>query len=289
MRRFLYLWLFGLLVSWSSQSKNIIIAGQQSNEDTAHAYFVELLNLALAKTRDNSPYQNVIILDSGQTTQGRAIKLLQENIINVYWTGSNKTRESIMLPIKVPLFKGLLGYRISIIKQQDLLDFTNISEARLKQKIACQGEHWPDSDILEANGYHVLRVARFDLMFKMLVQGRCDYFPRAIYEGYGELEKAKLKYPNLIIYDETILQYPFPMYFFTSLDNIELAMQIETGLLKALEDGSLQRLMENHSTTLGIFPLSQWRDRQYFHLVNDSLPNVSQFIDTPLWLTLYPQ
>ncbi|QOL26733.1 hypothetical protein LP316_05385 [Thalassotalea sp. LPB0316] len=287
MLRLFIFFTFLVVASVNCLAKSVVIVGPQSEEDTSHSYFVELLNLAINKTKDTHPYQNITILNSGQPTQGRSIQLLKNNVTNIYWTGTSLDREASMLPIRVPLFKGLLGYRVSIIRKENLEDFINIDEATLKSKVACQGQHWPDSDILEANGYRVLRVARFDLMFKMLQQKRCDYFPRAIFEGYGELAKAQLKYPELMIYDQTILHYPFAYYFFTNSENEVLASQIEAGLVSAINDGSLLALMQNHPATKGVFPLEQWRLRRYFHLNNALLPDVSTHIDSDLWLTLY--
>ena len=120
------------------------------------------------------------------------------------------------MPIRIPLFKGLLGYRVSLIHKSNYEKFVGIGKKELQALIACQGQHWPDSDILEDNQFQVARVVRFDSMFKMLNQGRCDYFPRSIFEGYAELLSAQQLYPDLMMFDEVILQYDFPMYYFVN-------------------------------------------------------------------------
>ena len=60
--------------------------------------------------------------------------------------------------------------------------------AELKKLSACQGMHWPDSDILEQAGFKVMRAVKFESMYEMLLAGRCDYFPRSVAEGYAEVE-----------------------------------------------------------------------------------------------------
>ncbi|NMP31910.1 amino acid ABC transporter substrate-binding protein [Thalassotalea sp. M1531] len=272
----------------AEESLSIKVMGAQSIEDASYEYFRDLLTLALDKSKALYPYKAIEIIDAQNTTQGRSIKLLTNNLVNIHWAGTNNEREQELIPIKIPLFKGLLGYRVSIVHRDNLNDFSNITEVELKQKLACQGEHWPDSDILEDNGYQVIRVSRFDLMFKMLAQKRCDYFPRAIFEGYAELKAAKERYPELVMYDELVLHYPFPIYFFTNTQNKILAEQIEYGLIQALEDGSITMLRKSHAATLNLFPLAQWRNKRYFHLTNRTLPASTDTNNEQLWLKLYP-
>ena len=281
-------WLFFAILN-VCYAKHVVILGPQSNEDTSHQYFKSLATLAIEKSKEDFPYQRVVTLGGQQTTQGRSIILLKRDFVNLYWSGTNIEREQTLIPIRIPLFKGLLGYRMFIVREDNIDQFSDISPEELKEKVACQGEHWPDSDILEANGYAVLRVTRFDLMFKMLILKRCDYFPRAIFEGYGEFEQAKLTYPNLAVFDDTLLHYPFPIYFFTNEQHPVLAKQIHYGLMKAHEDGSLEALMRNHTSTLNIFPLDKWRNKNYIHLSNDFLPDISDVEHSTLWLKLYPQ
>ncbi|WP_448213599.1 hypothetical protein [Colwellia sp. MEBiC06753] len=279
--------LFSTVATYSFASE-VKVHGPQSAEDASHRYYISLIELALSRTRDEYPYQSVNIVDIAASTHGRSLQLLEKDVINVFWAGTHKEREEKLIPIRIPLFKGLLGYRVSIIRGEDLEMFSQLSEQELKNKVACQGSHWPDSDILENNGYRVMRVARFNLMFTMLDQKRCDYFPRAIFEGYAELAVAKAQYPDLTIFDNTILHYPFAIYLFTNKEHPKLAEQLKVGLERAMADGSLDELMRTDAMTKGLFPLSQWHDKRFFHLTNDTLPTETPIENKQLWLTLYP-
>ena len=121
--------------------------------------------------------------------QGVILHLLDmQGILDVVATSPTRDRETRFNAVRVPLQMGLLGYRMMLIRPEDEAEFNLIdSPQELKSRIACQGEHWPDSDIMETSGYQILRLDSLDAMFDALAQGRCDYFPRGITEGYAEL------------------------------------------------------------------------------------------------------
>jgi len=275
-----------LVINFSTFASNVKILGAQSTEDISHIYIIKLLQLALDKSKHLHGQQSLHILANAEITQGRSIRLLNDNFVDVHWAGSNIEREKYLLPIRFPLFKGLLGYRVSIIYKDNLTLFQKLTPKKLKKLIACQGAHWPDSDILEFNQYKVMRVPRFDLMFKMVNQKRCDYFPRAIFEGYAELKAAQEQYPNLIMFDEVILHYNFPMYFFVNKQNPKLAEQIHYGLQQALNDGSIKEMFRKDITMEYLFPLNKWQSKQFYNLKNPYLPELTPINDPLLWSTL---
>jgi hypothetical protein len=275
------------VLAFPTFSNTVKVLAPQSQEDVSHGYFIELLSLILTKSAPKYPATTVEVLGEGEITHGRTLRLLSDNLIDVFWSGTNIQREKDLLPIRIPIFKGLLGYRVLLIHKSNHEKFIGITKKELQSLIACQGEHWPDSDIFEDNHFQVARIARFDLMFKILNQRRCDYFPRSIFEGYAELISAQRLYPNLMMFDDVILQYDFPMYYFVNRGNPALAAQIEYGFIQANSDGSLQELMSRHAVTKGLFPLSQWQNKKYIYLFNNYLPPLTPINDNNLWFRLY--
>jgi len=229
-------------------------------------------------------------MENKSISQGRSLVLLDHDYVDIIWTGTNAQREFRYAPIRIPLFRGLLGYRVLLIRQEDREKFLQIkTPTQLKKLNACQGAHWPDSDILEANGYLVSRIVHFNVMFKMLAKKRCDYYPRAIFEGYAEQKVAMQHFPNIVLLDELILRYKFPFYYFVNKDNTELAQRLESGLMTALADGSLMELMKAHPVSKHLFPLTQWENKRYFELSNSVLGiNLSQR-NEQFWLNLKAQ
>lgn len=250
----------------------------RSGADATHDFYSDLLEIVL-------PSGTRMELRGGSTSQERSMQLLRNNTTTIAWSGTNSVRERDLLPIRVPLFAGLLGIRMPVIRSSDKPRFDLIrNDSDLKQLVACQGDQWPDSDILEANGYEVERVTSFERMYRMLEAGRCDYFPRGITEIYGELDRNV--YPGLMAYERVLLSYTFPMYFFVAQGDEELAAVLEERLLQFAQSGDLQAYLRLHPVTRGAFPLARFRDSLVFRLENPDLPAATPLQNRSFWLEL---
>ena len=274
-----YVLTFLLLVAFSvsgGTTERVYIQPAQSAEDASHLYYRDLLQRQLPK--NNPP-----ITIERPVTQERSLELLQSGDLTLTWSGTNIKRESMYRPLRVPLFLGLLGVRVPVIRKSDIAWFDRIEdEAELQELVACQGDQWPDSDILERNGYIVERVAKFENMYRMLEGGRCDYFPRSIIEVYGELASTQRR--NLVAYERILLSYTLPMYYFTSYGNEALALTLESSLYNFATTGQLLDFMKTHPATRPAFPLSRFRESTIFYLHNPDLPTETPISDTALWL-----
>jgi hypothetical protein len=271
-------------------ANDIRILASRGTIDPVYDYYVELTALVLSKNEHLYPKSKLVFIGGEDITQGRSLILLEEGYVDILWSGTNGERELRYLPVRIPLFRGLLGYRVLLINKEDKEKFLQIkTPSELKKLSACQGTHWPDSDILEANGYLVTRVVHFNAMFKMLAKKRCDYFPRAIFEGYAE-QKAVMQYlPSVTLIDELILHYNFPVYYFVEKNNTALAERLEKGLMTALADGSFMDLMRTHKVSKHLFPLAQWKDKRYFELSNDVLGSKLSLKNKIFWIDLKTQ
>jgi len=267
---------------------DIKVFGRQSKEDLSYDYHYELIELAVQKSHDKYPNYPLKTIDSANAAHTRNIHLLAQGQIDIYWGGTNQEREKEFIPIRIPLTLGLLGYRVSIIHKDNFPLFKQVKQSpeKLKDLTACQGMFWPDSDILEDNGYKVQRVVRYNLIFKMIARKRCHYFPRAIFEGYAELSVAKKEFPELVMFDDMILHYKFPMYLFVNKNNTELAAQLRYGFKKASEDGSMLEFAKTHELTRDLFPLTQWQDKRFIPLHNKYLSKETPLNNKKLWIEL---
>jgi hypothetical protein len=273
-----------ILVAESKEYNTLRLLQPASQLDASYDYYVQLLQLALNKTSSvPTQFDLIPIKDKNRTNWPR---LLNDGLIDIVWSGTSIEREQQAKPIRIPLLRGLLGYRVFLIHQANRSLFEDIQEAKLKKLIACQEAHWPDSEILAQNGYNLLRVTQYQLMFKMVEKRRCDYFPRAIFEARPELINAIQEYPHLAIAETVVLHYQFPVYFFVNHQQNALAEQIELGLRIALNDGSFLALMQQHPAIKHVFPLSQWHNKQFFELHNLTLPSQTPLAEAALWLPL---
>lgn len=250
--------------------------------DKRNAYFIDVLELALSKTK-NKEGEFVLKQSDLEMNQVRALRNLEHNKnIDVVWTMTSIEREERLTPIRIPLLKGLLGYRIFIIKKGMQSQFSSIKTRRDLQRLSAgQGASWPDTDILKANGFNVIEASEYRTLFSMLQKGRFDYFPRGVNEPWAEVRAHKDK--GLVVETSLIIQYPAPIYFFVNKDNKILAERIERGLRLAIADGSFERIFRLHPANKEIFSLASIQKRRIFKLKNPLLPDQTPLDEKSLW------
>jgi len=219
-----------------------VIKGEELQKDSL-SYFHHLLIMALDTTiNDFGAYQFEII--DYHTPQYRTLKLLNlPDVLDITYSMTSSTREEEFIAIKVPLLNGLFGTRRLLVMKKNKASFESMSETALKSKIACQGMHWPDTKILQQNNYQVYGVIDYEANIKMLLKGRCDYFPRGIHEIDIDLTKLESLYPDIVAVDSIILKYHAPVYFFVGKHNRVLANRVQQGLEKLKANGSMRKLL----------------------------------------------
>ncbi len=253
------------------------IRSAQSVVHPAYTYYRDLLRVVLDLTAGK--YGPVVIVENDvNTNQARNLLLVKNGQgLDLEWAGTNIERETILHPIRVPLNLGLLGERLLVIKKTRHSEFEKITEInQLRMLTACQGQHWPDSDILEYNHFKVERAIENPLMWDMLDRDRCDYFPRAIIEGYLEVDKHGND--RFEVYDHILISYSYPMFFFVAVENHKLASRLEEGLRQMWADGSLKRFMEYHEVTRAAFPLSHYKSSIRFVIDNPYLSDETRYV-----------
>lgn len=257
---------------------------KQSEFDTSHDYFTELLTLALSKQKI---IENWDLTEQGiHMTQERGLHQLKSNAsYDVYWAGTSRSREEDLQAIRIPLTKGLLGFRVSLVHKDNIEKLNQAkSRAKILELTPCQAPHWPDTEILTAAGFKVIKSPAYEGLFKQLRAKRCDFFPRSVAEAESEFQARKSAYPDIRLHKSLIIHYPFPMYFFVNRKRQLLAKSIAAGLEKAIDDGSFDTLMEQHETTRHLFPLDNWLNARYLRLKNSTLPIDTDTTNARYWV-----
>lgn len=236
-------------------------------------YYKDVLTLALKKSTDKFGEFEINEV-SGGVPQGQMIRLIQQsNVVNLFWTMTSKEREERLLPIRFPIFKGLLGCRVFLIKKNNQHLFDNMTNPeQLKKLVAGQGSDWPDTTILESNQFNLITAQEYINLFAMLKKQRFDYFPRALHEAVVEADK----HPELAIERRFLLKYDSPFFFFVSKENTRLAERLEYGLNKAQKDGSFDELFRSHTMSKGIFNQLSLNNREVIHLKNPLLSKATE-------------
>ncbi len=251
-----------------------------SMPDPQLAYVRRIVELALSRGSNRLAIHPVDL----EMTQGRTLVELAAGHapIDLMWTMTDIQRESSgLLPVRIPIDRGLLGWRLLLVRKGELARWQRVRTLKdLGQRMAGQGHDWPDTAILRANGLQVGTSSGYDALFRMLAAGRIDYFPRSILEIDAEM--AGGRYPELAIAPELMLHYPAAAYLFVSPTRPDLAAELKTGLEAAIADGSFQRLhREQYGAVIKAHPIAPDR---VIKLSNPLLPPETPIQRKELWI-----
>lgn len=248
-------------------------------------YALKLVALALKHSgRDYvlQPTSNVI-------TQARAMRELEAGHIDFIWAGTSAEYERRLRPIRIPVLRGLEGYRICITSRQRLPAFAAVNSlSALKQLTIGQGFGWSDTKILEAAGFTV-DTAAYDRLFEMVDKDRFDCFLRGIHEAPGEVAEQRARYPDLVVEPHVLVVYPFASFFFVNRNNATLAQDLQRGLERAYDDGSFIALFNSHPAVKNMLARAQLPARQRFDVANPLLTDETRAIARRYWQDQLPE
>jgi hypothetical protein len=210
-------------------------------EDRRFDYALKLLKLGLSKTGID---YRVELAPVAMNQERQVVELEANRTIDVAPIPSSAEREERLLAIRIPIQKGVLGLRLGLIRKGDQGRFAAVSSlADLKSLRIGQGQEWPDTLILRANGIDVITAPRYEGLFGMLAGERFDYFPRSANEIWDELENHAA---SLEVESRIALHYYYDAYFMLNKKNTTLAERLRQGLEKAIADGSFDRLFDEY-------------------------------------------
>ncbi|GAA3917511.1 transporter substrate-binding domain-containing protein [Litoribacillus peritrichatus] len=274
----MFLCLFSMSIFVSG--REIIYPKPESSFDERTRYPVKMLHLAIRKAG-----QNLVIKPSNKLmTQGRALLQLSKGLdVDVVWTMTSKEREAMLEPIRIPIYKGLIGWRLFLIEQsyEDAF-FQAETTFDLKSYRLIQGHDWPDTEILRSNGFDVVGAPYYSTIFDMVVGGRADLFPRSIVEIWDEARIQASK--RIVVESNHLVRYPTAFYFFVNKDDRALKKLLEDGLLKAIKDGSFDQMFyEQHQQYLDQADLT---NRIIHDLDNPLLPALTPLENKNYWFSI---
>ncbi|NQD37982.1 amino acid ABC transporter substrate-binding protein [Permianibacter sp. IMCC34836] len=246
-----------------------------------YAEYIELLRTALDRTStDYGPY----VLKPADQDMNEARFLVEARsgtLINVVWSATSIEKEKTLLPVRIPLEKGLLGYRIGLIRAGSQARFDQVKTAQdLLPFEFGLGPGWGDIDVYQAAGFKV-QLAPYEELFAMTAFGRFDYFSRGVNEVFAEFDVRQSQTPNLEIEQGILLHYPYPFYFFVTPTDPKLAERIERGLQRMLADGSFDLIFHKYNNAA--IKRANFSKRRLIELPNRNLPPQTPLRDARLW------
>ncbi len=240
-------------------------------------YVVRVLDHALAEVGLN----HRLVPSKWPMVQTRALRELEDGTgtLDVMWTMTTPEREAQLLPIRIPLYKGLYGWRVMLVPRQRpdrLAAVRHLDD--LRQVAMVQGHDWPDTALLRANGVTVHTGQAFDHLFEMLRRGPAEAFPRSV----AEVSWDQQRFSDLCAIDpHLVLRYPAAIYAFVNRRDTELAEALTLGLNRLVNKGTLDRLFQRHVAPL-LAPLNLGQ-RRVIELHNPLLPDSVPLQRRELW------
>lgn len=213
--------------------------------DERHSYYWLLLDAALAANRDRYGDYRLAPFATPMTFQRAATEVeAGGERVNIVSRATNLDLEKRLLPVRIPLDKGLLGARLFLIMpetQQKLDEVRTLAE--LQRFTIGQSSSWTDVRVLEAAGFRLVLADAYAPLFGMLAARRFDLFARGAIEIESEWAGARAAYPGLAIEKRFLLLYPMPRYFFVprTPEGERMAQRIDDGLQRLRRSGEFER------------------------------------------------
>lgn len=249
--------------------------------DIKQSYPLQLLALALEQTGVRYELKPT----TKSLSEKRARELLRANReIHVIWRSTTRDLEDELLPIRIPIYKGLMGLRVLLLDGENTSLLKPIQQlTELRRFIPVQGYNWPDTKVLQANGFEVTTAANLRQMYSILSGGGANFSPRSIIDVWDEVSSPAFP-SSLKVEPHLALYYPSATYFFVHRKNLILANLLRSGLEQALAKGVFDHLFL--SVHKELMESANIDGRTLFELENPELPESTPLHRRELWFRM---
>jgi len=252
--------------------------------DLRNQYLWRVLRSALEHT--SAAYGDYVLQPSIAMHEKRRIYVLENNEagINVSLFPAQVGLDDKLVPVRIPVDRGMLGYRVLLIRESDQGRFSDVkSLSDLKQIRFGLLSWWEDVAVMENAGLTVVSGTSYEGLFKMLTAGRFDALSRSSSEVIQEFELRSKDLPGVVIEKHLLLHYPMPAYFWfpNTEDGRYRAERVREGMTAMMQDGTLQSLFDQE-----FGPLIKRLDldhRLVIELANPLLGGNDPLDDASLW------
>lgn len=177
--------------------------------------------------------------------ESRSRTNIATDIYDVHWLNSQAFLDSSLQPVRIPLCKGLSGWRILFVRPEDQPKFSAINNwGDLKNYTAGHGNDWPEAALYASHQLPQRLSSSWKGLFYMLKLKRVDYVSRSALEIYDE--ESAFPELNLKIESQLVIHYPAAYYFYVNKTNQALAADIKIGLERSIADGSFDEIFNRY-------------------------------------------
>ena len=242
-----------------------------SRIDTRDRYTLHLLTAALdASSARFGPYL-LRTAALGMERDRLLREMINGQLVNLSAQISSLEWERELVPVRIPVDKGLAGYRISLIDGRRQAQFSAIHTLeQLKSIPLGAGRQWSSAAAFQRAGFRVVVGNTTAGLHSMLAADRFTHFPRGIEEAIYEREQYMHAFPHLALEESFVIHMPLPRYFFVAPGQARLVERLEYGLRALLADGRFERLF--HDFYDAMIEQIRLRQRRVFRMDNPTLP-----------------
>ena len=257
-----------------------------SHRHSDYDYFIKLLDAAL-KAADGE-HTLKIHSPSQFVPQNRALRSLSDQTTpgNIQFTGHSVEREQTFAQVDVPLTKGLFGYRVLLVREEDQEKLRSIRTLEELKRTVHMGSatSWPDTLILEHAGFQVIK-GTYNNLWRMLLRKRFDAFPRSIYEARPELERHSDMSDSVfpVIDTSLLLHYKFDLFFYVAKNDTRRASIVRQGLERLIESGEFDRIFYGDTLIQGALNEVKASNRHAIELENPFLSDRIKNLPAKYW------
>jgi len=232
--------------------------------------------------KNNPEYELTHPITSNSPAFSKVLADFEAGDLDIVWTLASKEYEQKYQAVYYPLYMGMFGMRLPIVKKSEVDQFANVKDLEdLRQFTAGQGKDWADTPILKSNGIRVVEVNKYLSHFPMLEGDRFDYFPRAIHEPWSEVERES-QY-NLTVEAHIMLRYRAPFYLFVRKEDQALFRYLSEGMEQLTQSGRHRELFFAEQSVQMALSNSNLEARTIIDLNNPELTSQTPIDRKELW------
>jgi hypothetical protein len=209
--------------------------------------------------------------------------MLKGELVNLSSQVTSPEWEQKLIPIRIPVDKGISSYRISLIDSRNQSLFSAVRTLdQLRNLSLGAGRQWSLTTTYKGAGFNVVEGSTLAGLHSMLAAGRFHYFPRAIDEAVYEQAAYVPLFPTLSLERSFALYIPSPRYFFLGgVQQQRLAQRLEYGLQILIADGRFDQLF--HQYYDGLIDKVGLRKRRIFKIDNPLLSPQTPLANKAFW------
>lgn len=256
----------------------------EADHDIRFSYKRLVLEAALnATVESHGPYE--IQQMFGYMSHARAMRELsrKEGLINVAYAIPTYEREQYAIPVRIPVRKGLLSYRLLLVKKERAEEFQSIKTIdELKEKRLGSGVTWITTKVFRDRGWPVATNEDRKGLLNMLERERFDYILFGVNEIFKELDQHNLSERGLVVAPDVGVFLKMPLYMFVARNEPEIAERLEVGMKRIVASGQLDTLFNDYY--LKDIHRADLNSRHFIEINNNFLPATVPSSSSRYWL-----